>query len=119
MEQKFSPEVMEFAKVLSSKKAEDIMVLNVAGQTIVADYFVIATGTSEPHVKSLSDDLEEKMAKRGILPLRKEGYQQGRWIVLDYGDTLIHIFHKEERKFYNIERLWIDGDNVLEYSDEP
>ncbi|MEZ4357988.1 MAG: ribosome silencing factor [Eubacteriales bacterium] len=118
MNQEFSGMVMDFARILSSKQADDIVCINVSGLTIVADYFLIATGRSSVHVKSLADDLEETLAKQGILPIRKEGYSEGRWIVLDFGDILVHIFHKDEREFYNIERLWTDGNNIMNYSDE-
>ena len=118
MNQEFSLKVIDFAKALSSKQADDIVCINVSELTIVADYFIVATGRSTVHVKSLADDLEETLAKQGIFPTRKEGYSEGRWIVLDFNDILVHIFHKDERAFYNIERLWTDGNNLLKYSDE-
>lgn len=118
MNQEFSLKVMDFAKILSSKQADDIVCINVFGLTIVADYFIVATGRSTVHVKSLADDLENALAKQGIFPTRKEGYSDGRWIVLDYSDILVHLFHKNEREFYNIERLWTDGNNAMKYIDE-
>lgn len=101
------------ADSLINKKAYDVMIINVGDKTIISDYFVIATGNSNIHVNSLADDLENAMAKEGIIPLRKEGIGEGRWAVIDYGDVLVHIFHKDERKFYNIERLWVEGDNYI------
>ncbi|MGI6160649.1 MAG: ribosome silencing factor [Christensenellales bacterium] len=97
-------------------KAEDILVLETSKLTIIADYFIICSGRSSIQVKSLSDKLEEAMEAHGITATRKEGYQAGRWIVLDYSDVLVHIFHSEEREFYNLERLWTDGENCRNYS---
>ena len=115
MEQRFNEKVLEMAKILAAKKAEDVAVLHIENMTIIADYFVIASGRSTTHVKSLCDELEEDLGKKGISARRKEGYNEARWIVLDFSDILVHIFHREEREFYNIERLWSDGDNLLKY----
>jgi len=87
----------------------------VADMTIIADYMVLASGNSPIQVRALCDDLQEKMAEQGVDCIRLEGYASGRWIVCDYGDLLVHIFHKEEREFYNLERLWSDGGNVERY----
>lgn len=113
----FEEKVLGMAKLLSGKKAADILVINVADKTIICDYFLIATGGSTTHVKSLCDELEAFTAKEGTPPRRIEGYSEGRWIVLDYGDVLVHLFHPEERAFYNIERLWSDNGNLLRYVD--
>ena len=95
------------------KKAEDIVLLDVARQTILAENFVIATGRSPAQIRMLADETERYMAEHGILKKRMEGIwgQQARWVVLDFGDVLVHIFHREERDFYDIERLWKDGDS--------
>ena len=91
-----------------SKKAVDILAVRVADKTIIADWFVFMSGTSSIHVKSICDEIEEK-AEEARLPLRRrEGYSEGRWIVLDYANILVHIFHPEEREYYNVERLWMD-----------
>ena len=111
---KFSEDVCSLAKQLFMKKAEDVTILAVANLTIVADYFVLASGRSNVHVKSLCDDIQKYLASQGKERLRIEGYREGRWIVLDYGDILIHIFHKQEREFYGLERLWRDGDNCMQ-----
>lgn len=111
---KTNKNVVQAAKQLFMKKAEDVRVIRVSDLTIVADYFILASGRSDVHVKSLCDEVEQFMANQGYERLRIEGYRKGRWIVLDYGDILIHIFHKREREFYDLERLWIDGDNSLE-----
>ena len=80
--------------------------------------FIVCSGRGVPQVKALSDELEEKAAEMGLIPRRKEGYQEGRWIVLDFGDLLVHLFHPEERTYYNLERLWDDGRNVITYTEE-
>ncbi len=105
--------------MLDSKKAENILAVNVADKTIIADWFIIASGRSTTQVKALCDDLEEKAAERGLIPRRKEGYQDGRWIVVDFGTILVHIFHPEEREYYKLERLWADDpQHCINYSKE-
>ncbi len=97
---------------LDKHKAEDIRVLDVAGITSIADYFLLASGGSANQVKSLSDYVEEQLAKEGKHPIRTEGYATGEWITLDYGDVLIHVFRRETREFYDLERLWVDATDV-------
>ncbi|MEI6577846.1 MAG: ribosome silencing factor [Eubacteriales bacterium] len=96
------------AKVLDEKKAEDIKVIEITELTIIADYFVIASGTSNTHTKSLVDDVEFEIAKFGINNARIEGKATG-WILMDYGSVLVHVFQKESREYYNLERLWSDA----------
>ena len=109
--------VKQIAKVLDDKKAIGILALNVGHLTVITDYMVIASGRSVLQTKSLADDLDDKMAELGI-PLRtREGYQEGRWIVMDYGTVLVHIFHPEAREYYHLERLWADGTNAIDLSD--
>ena len=112
------PEAMAICKALYDKKAQDIRAMYVQDKTVVADWFILCSGRSVPQVKTLCDDLEEKMAETGYDVRRKEGYQEGRWVVLDFGDVLVHVFHPEERTYYNLERLWDSGDNVILYSVE-
>ncbi len=114
----YRDDVLEAAKQLFMKKAEDVRVINVSRITIVADYFIVASGRSDVHVKSLCDEIEKFMMQHGKDRLRIEGYREGRWIVIDYGDILVHIFHKREREFYDLERLWVDGDNCRQITDE-
>lgn len=109
---------MEIARVLYNKKAEDVQLIDIADRTVIADYFVVASGTNTTQVKALCDDVDEEMAKRGLQARRIEGYEAGRWIVLDYSYVLVHIFLTEERAFYNIERLWSDGNNLMVYHGE-
>ena len=107
--------VKQIAKVLDDKKALDIIALNVGHLTVITDYMVIASGRSVLQTRSLADDLDDKMTELGI-PLRtREGYQEGRWIVMDYGDILVHIFHKEERQYYNMEYLWDTDSKAIAY----
>ena len=97
---------------LDKHKGEDLIALKVAGVTSIADYFLLATGTSATNVRSLADYVEEELAQQGKHPLRNEGYHAGDWITLDYGDVLVHIFRREVREFYDLERLWTDAERV-------
>ena len=97
---------------LDEHKATDIRVLSVGAITSIADYFLIASGGSANQVRSLADYVEDALAKEDIRPLRNEGYQSGDWITLDYGDVLIHVFRRETRDFYDLERLWVDATEV-------
>lgn len=96
-------------KILESKKAIDINVIDVNQVTILADAFVVCSGTSVPHVKALVDELEEKLEEMGVRPLRKEGYSTARWILLDFGNVVVHVFHRDEREYYDLDSLWEDG----------
>ncbi len=100
-------------KALDSKRAEDIRVLYVEQLTILGDYFIIANGTSTTHTRTLADEVDYQLSQRGIEPIHREGRGNGsNWIVLDYGDIIVHIFYKETRDFYQLERLWADGEPV-------
>lgn len=117
MKHQLNEDVLEASKQLFLKKAEDVKLLHVSHMTIVADYFILASGRSDVHVKALCDDVQKFMLDRGRQRLRIEGYREGRWIVLDYGDVLIHLFHRQEREFYGLERLWVDGENALQITE--
>ena len=106
---------LKAAKILDEKGANDIQILEVAHLTSITDYFVFANGRNIQSVRSLSEDLEDKLAAEGIEPRRKEGERESKWIVLDYAHVIVHIFHPEERQFYNIERLWQDGTNQVQF----
>ena len=99
------------ANALNEKKALQLEAIKVGDLTVITDYFLIATATSSTHVHSLADDVEEKLAKEGILPNRIEGRSTG-WILLDYGQVIIHVFTPQMREFYNLEHLWSDGEKV-------
>jgi len=110
-----NPEEMALliAKALSDKRAEELVVLQIGHLTVIAEHMVIANGRSMLQVKALSDAVEERLRENGVSPLRREGYAEGRWVVLDYGSVLAHIFHEQEREYYQLERLWMDGSNSL------
>lgn len=98
------------AKALDEKKGKEISAIQVTEQTTLADYFVIATGTSNTQINALSGAVEKAMKERaGEMPLRREGYREGTWVLLDYGCVVVHIFSEEAREFYSLERLWHDG----------
>lgn len=102
--------VKNTVKILDSKKAEELVAIRVKDLTILAEYFIIANGTSNTQVKMLADEVEYQLGEMGIKPHKVEGYQSGNWIVLDYIDVVVHIFLTETREFYSLERLWADGD---------
>ena len=88
------------------KKGEDVRVIDISGVSVIADYFVIASGTSSTHVKSLADNIEEELKKEKIYPNKIEGYDSGIWILMDYGEVIVHIFTQQERENYSLEDLW-------------
>jgi ribosome-associated protein len=93
--------------ILEDKKAREVEVISLEGRTTLADYFLIATGGSLPHIRALADDVQLQMkARYGIVPDHVEGYQGGRWILLDYIDIVVHVFHEEDRAYYSLEKLW-------------
>ena len=106
---------LQIARILDEKGANDIDVLEVSHLTSITDYFVIANGRNIQAVRTLSEFVEDKLTEEGIEPRRKEGERESKWIVLDYAHVIVHVFHPEERKFYNIERLWQDGTNQVEF----
>jgi ribosome-associated protein len=105
-------------EVLYNKKAIDIVAIHVADKTIIADWFVICSGRAVQQVKALADELDQKAEGLGLTLRRSEGYSEGKWIVLDYADILVHIFYPEERKYYNMERLWDESDRAIRYSQQ-
>ena len=112
-EQMNSKELMERAvKILDTKKASDIRVLDIHDITVLGDYFVIASGTSTTQVKSLADEVEFQLKEQGVQPMRTQGYESATWIVLDYADVIVHVFLKETRDFYSLEHVWRDGKEV-------
>ncbi len=98
------------AKALSDKKGKEIRVLEIAELTTLADYFVLATGSSNTQINALVDNVEKVLTEEaGEEPLHREGYRGGTWVLLDYGCIAIHVFNQEAREFYGLERLWQDG----------
>lgn len=100
------------AKAISSKKGLDIQVIEIRDISVLADYMVIATGTSSTHVKALADEVEYQLDKAGISVSHIEGYRSNSWILLDYVDVIVNVFSDEAREFYDLDRLWQDGKPV-------
>ena len=94
---------------LDEKKAEDIKIINLEGISVLADYFIIANGTNSSQVQALVDNIEEELHKAGYSLKQREGYSNGNWVLLDFGDVIVHIFDRENRLFYDLERIWRDG----------
>lgn len=93
-------------KILEDKKAIDIKTMPIKEVSTIADYFVIATGTSNTHIKSLADNLEKELKEEGITPFKIEGYNSAEWILVDYGEVIVHLFNSEQRQNYDLETLW-------------
>lgn len=98
--------------VALDKKAEDVVILDVRKISSIADYLLICTGNSEPHLKAIADEIGRRLRDAGIRPHHREGYPPSRWIVMDYNDVMIHIFHPDLREHYGLEQLWGDAKNV-------
>ncbi|CAN5842122.1 ribosome silencing factor [soil metagenome] len=96
------------AKAASDKLAEDVVVIDVSGQLVITDLFVIGSGTNDRQVNAIVDEVEDKMREAGYKPARREGTREGRWVLLDYVDIVVHIQHRDERDFYALDRLWRD-----------
>lgn len=97
---------------LNDKKGEDIKIIEIGKLSTVADYFIIANGSNAPHVESLVDNVEEELLKENIHAERVEGVKSSGWILMDYNDVIVHVFSKEDRLFYDLERIWRDGKEV-------
>lgn len=102
-------QALEIVKILDSKKGLDIKLINISEVSSLADYMVIATGTSSTHVKALAEEVEYKMDQMGISVSHIEGHRSNTWILLDYVDIIVHVFSDEAREYYSLERLWQDG----------
>ncbi len=111
-----TPDAIEAARTaaatIDDKKGEDIVLLDLSGLLVVTDVFVVASGTSNRHVKSLVEDVEEALKAAGRRPIRREGVDYGSWVLLDYGDVVVHVFDKETRAYYELERLWADAPEI-------
>lgn len=99
-------------KALDEKKAGDIKVINIEEVSVMADYFIIASGTNRNQVQAMVDNVDETLGKAGVNPRQVEGYQTANWILMDYGDVIVHVFDEENRLFYDLERIWRDGKSV-------
>ena len=108
-----SKEMVRLAyEALSDKKGEDIRIIDISQVSVLADYFIIANGSSESQVQAMVDNVEEEMHKAGYSLKQREGYGSGNWVLLDFGDVIVHVFDKENRLFYDLERIWRDGKNI-------
>ena len=96
-------------RALEDKKAVDIKIINIEGVSVLADYFIIASGTNRNQVQALADNVEEELYKAGYPVKQTEGYRSANWILLDFGDIIVHVFDSENRLFYDLERIWRDG----------
>ncbi|MEH7334000.1 ribosome silencing factor [Neobacillus drentensis] len=99
-------------KAADDKRAEDIMALNMKGISLIADYFIICHGNSDKQVQAIAREMKEKAQENGYDVKRIEGFDEARWVLIDLGDVVAHVFHRDERSYYNLERLW--GDAPLE-----
>lgn len=107
--------VAAIVSVLQEKKGQHIVSVKVDHLTVVADYFVIASATSTTGVRALAENVDEKMSKLGVPPVRTDGLREGKWAALDFGNVIVHVFHSATREIYQLEKLWTDGTNVTEY----
>ena len=101
---------------LEDKKGEDIRVIDIREVPVLADYFLIASGSNGNQVQAMADNVEEELGKAGYPCKQVEGYQSANWILMDYGDIIVHVFDKEDRLFYDLERIWRDG-KIMEASE--
>ena len=105
-------QAVQTAKILSNKKGKDIKVIEISDVSVLADYIVIATGSSSTQVKALAETVEEKLDEMGISVSHIEGHRSNSWILLDYIDVIVHVFSNEAREYYDLERLWQDGKEI-------
>ena len=102
--------MLEAAAAAADKKAEDIVILDVSQVLVITDHFLICSGNNERQVKTIADEIESRLlANEKIKPARREGERESRWVVLDFVDFVVHVFHKEDRQYYELERLWSDA----------
>jgi ribosome-associated protein len=106
------------AQAAADRLATDILLLDVSDRLAITDVFVLATGNNERQVEAIVDEVEEKLRQHGVKPIRREGQRDGRWVLLDYGDVVVHVQHSEERVFYALERLWKDCP-VIPFAETP
>lgn len=99
-------------KALDDKKGEDIKVIDISEISVLADYFIIANGSNDSQVRALVENVEEELSKEGFEVKQREGYGLGNWVLLDFGSIIVHVFDKENRLFYDLERIWRDGKAV-------
>jgi ribosome-associated protein len=96
------------AQAAADKKANDIVILDVADQLVITDAFLLCSAPNDRQVKAVVDEIEDRLRRLGVKPVRREGERDGRWVLIDYADVVVHVQHEEERSFYALERLWRD-----------
>ena len=101
--------VKKAVNALEDKKAEDITVIDISEVSSIADYFIIANGSNDSQVRALVENVEDELSKAGFEVRQREGYGLGNWVLLDFGSIIVHVFDKENRLFYDLERIWRDG----------
>ena len=99
-------------EALVDKKAENISLIDISEVSVLADYFLIASGNNRNQVQAMIDSVEEALGRAGVSPRHVEGYQTGNWVLMDYGDLIVHVFDRQNRLFYDLERIWRDGKQI-------
>jgi ribosome-associated protein len=105
------------AEAALDKKALDVIILELGELTVIADYFVICSGESTTQVKTIAEFIEHELTRKGIMPIGREGLRFSHWVLLDYGDVIVHIFEKETRAYYGLEKLWMDAKTIEFHED--
>lgn len=105
------------AEAAFNKKAQDVIILELGDLTVIADYFVICSGESTTQVRTVAEFIEHELSRKGIAPIGREGVRHGHWVLLDYGDVIIHVFEKETREYYGLEKLWMDARTIEVHED--
>lgn len=101
------------AEAATEKKATDVVVLDVASTLVITDYFIIASGTTDRQVRAVAEEIEHKLKEAGLRVIGREGEREAKWILLDFGDVVAHVFQPDEREFYRLEKLWSDAEQLL------
>ena len=113
-----SKEMVKLAvSALEDKKGEDIKIIDIHDVSVLADYFIIVDGNNASQVQAMADNVEEVLGKAGYVCRQIEGYQNASWILMDYGDVIIHAFSRDDRLFYDLERIWRDGKTIVDVSE--
>lgn len=99
-------------KALEEKKGEDIKIIDIAGVSVLADYFIIANGSNRSQIQAMIDNVEERLGRSGAELKQIEGYDTANWVLMDYGDIIVHVFDRDNRLFYDLERIWRDGKKI-------
>lgn len=114
---KSTEKVLDAASAAAGKKAGRIVILDVSEQLVITDHFLICSGNTDRQVKAIADEIEKRLVdEHRIKPARREGEREARWVVLDYVDFVVHVFHADDREYYNLERLWSDA-TVVPFDD--